>query len=297
MSRSYWLPAIAIGLVLSNAANAEGVSRDTRRDAARNQSGPIPIENIFPTSDFPGVNELQRIAHALEAQVADSQSPEEQDRAERGVEAAERLADWTPGILAVAFLEIVITGFGVFLLAGTLGHTRRTADAAEKTLAETTKNARLELRAYLSVEPAGINRLYGETAEALGHVMVTNVGKLPAKNVQVVVRLLASQDRNFAAEELSDDLTISRTIQPGAHMRQGSKDYVAVANARHRINNIFIWGIVRYDDGYGIRRYTRFCHRYAGSSYYRGNAEIAGMEGVIIETEKARYHTTGNDAD
>ena len=206
MSRSYWLPAIAIGLVLSNAANAEGVSRDTRRDAARNQSGPIPIENIFPTSDFPGVNELQRIAHALEAQVADSQSPEEQDRAERGVEAAERLADWTPGILAVAFLEIVITGFGVFLLAGTLGHTRRTADAAEKTLAETTKNARLELRAYLSVEPAGINRLYGETAEALGHVMVTNVGKLPAKNVQVVVRLLASQDRaHFEFYNLESD--------------------------------------------------------------------------------------------
>jgi hypothetical protein len=54
---------------------------------------------------------------------------------------------------------------------------------------------------------------------------------------------------------------------------------------------LYVWGEVRYDDGFDKDRFTKFCFRYnmAGAS-----PDVAN-EG--IPKENARYHAYGNDAD
>ena len=59
---------------------------------------------------------------------------------------------------------------------------RKATGAAEATNKIVARSAALELRAYLSVIPAGVNELIG-SQQAMGHVDVKNVGKLPARNV------------------------------------------------------------------------------------------------------------------
>jgi hypothetical protein len=53
-------------------------------------------------------------------------------------------------------------------------------------------------------------------------------------------------------------------------------------------NWLYIWGEVRYDDGFGVNRFTKFCHRY----HLRASAS-----GDRIKAKHARYHIYGNDAD
>ena len=61
---------------------------------------------------------------------------------------------------------------------------------------------------------------------------------------------------------------------------------------------VFVWGIAHYDDGYGCRRFTRFCHRYAAASHNREviHRRLVPKTVTIIDADKARYHTEGNDA-
>jgi hypothetical protein len=83
-------------------------------------------------------------------------------------------------------------------------------------------------------------------------------------------------------------------------MRQGSKDTIKVAGIIENSEKyVFVWGITYYDDGYGVRRFTRFCHRYAVAGYNRGSNwnTLAGETQCIISADKARYHETGNEAD
>lgn len=155
-----------------------------------------------------------------------------------------------------------------------------------------------ELRAYISIEPVGINVMVGST-NTIGMVDVRNVGKIPARNVAVIVRMHRYEDKNFDFPNPREPEASTRTIQPGAQMRQGSQDYVSTTDYKFVDSYIFVWGIARYDDGYGKERFTRFCHRYSVASHDRAWQRIENVNGrrIIMDLEKARYHPKGNEAD
>ncbi|BCG94449.1 hypothetical protein MesoLj131a_33130 [Mesorhizobium sp. 131-2-1] len=186
-------------------------------------------------------------------------------------------------------------------------HTETGAIAANKTLAHAEQTSKRELRAYLAVVPDGINQLIG-TTEAMGHVLLQNVGKLPARNVSLFVYMEMSE-RNVEPKYRRADFQTpggrsetERVVHPNGSMRQGCYN-------AHRIpikeifeavdHNIYVWGIAYYDDGYGCPRYTRFCHRYTTASRNRtiNPTREATETRVVIAPDKARYHTRGNDAD
>ena len=111
------------------------------------------------------------------------------------------------------------------------------------------KNAALELRAYISVEPAGINQLIGSD-KGIGNVEVRNVGKVPARNVTVICMAGISPTRKFDLSVREDTVIESRVIQPSAAMRQGSEVEIPVAEICKPGSNIFVWGVVFYYDGF-----------------------------------------------
>jgi hypothetical protein len=55
-------------------------------------------------------------------------------------------------------------------------------------------------------------------------------------------------------------------------------------------NSLFVWGMVTYDDGFGIRRYTKFCHRYYTKPFH-------GLGTFSMPPAAGKIYAYGNDAD
>lgn len=225
----------------------------------------------------------------------------------KAADAAEQSAFWTRIGVIVGGLTLFAAGAAAKFARDAALHTETGANAAKDALDHAKTTSKLELRAYLTVVPDGINQLIG-TTEALGHVLLQNVGKLPARNVSLFVYMEMSE-RNVKPEQRRKDfhtpagrIQTERVIHPNGSMRQGCYN-------DHRIpvpeifqatdHNVYVWGIAYYDDGYGIPRYTRFCHRYTTASRNRKILPHSSAieTKVVIASDKARYHTYGNDAD
>ena len=182
----------------------------------------------------------------------------------------------------------------------------RSAKLAEDTLSDGQDTARKELRAYLTVVPDGINQLIGRS-DVMGHVLLKNVGRLPARNVTLLVVMERSKNpepepflRNQKFDLPRVVTNADRVIQPGCEMRQGSeKPTIPIAELVFPDHNVYVYGIVKYDDGYGRQCFTKFCHRYATASRDRTvkpNSRPTKSR-PLIGADKARYHNYGNSAE
>ena len=215
----------------------------------------------------------------------------------QAAQAADRSAAAAEWMKKPTWIQI---GIGLATVAGlfyTLHLTRKSTRIAEEAVAETQKNNRLELRAYLAVEPLGIKNLIRRD-KGIGLVQIRNVGRLPARDVSAIVHMtVCDRDKWMGFAEVHGEIS-SRTIHPGATMSQGSVDYHPVSDICSGDTHVFVWGQVHYLDGYGIERFTRFCHRYAGASYEGGvsKSEPSAKGLFLITAEKARYHTSGYEA-
>ncbi|TPN49989.1 MULTISPECIES: hypothetical protein [unclassified Mesorhizobium] len=204
--------------------------------------------------------------------------------------------------LITALATIVIAAF-----TGTLWKsTHDLGVAGERQMSLIEGNARKELRAYLTVVPDGINQLIGEP-DVMGHVVLRNVGRLPARNVTLVVTMELSpgpEPDSFFRREIFNIRKVAtesdRVIQPGGEMRQGSeKPTIAMSELSVPDHNVYVYGIVKYDNGYGRRCFTRFCHRYATASRDRSLKVDSrpNKSRAFISADKARYHNYGNSAE
>lgn len=183
---------------------------------------------------------------------------------------------------------------------------RRVAIVGGQQLEHSEESTRQQLRAYVSVNPDGINR--ADSGEAIAHIIVKNWGKIAAKSVEVYVQSIISMDKDsqyFTVPDRSN--MVSRVVQPADEMRQGTQEIFAVADIDNVEVFIFVWGVVYYEDGFGQKRFTRFCHRYPGARVRRrpidfnatGMARMMGevYEERLIDPKDARHHQYGNDAD
>lgn len=288
---------------------------------------------------------IKSIEAAIREHIAKEDKAESERKEKREVDDLEAQKDqafWAKAMfwaafaaLFLTFAGLALTGIGVALLYYTLGHTRdaakaaqesvtlaqRAAKAAEDTNAIVATNAALELRAYLSVLPAGINELVGDGSNrrrVMGHVDVRNVGNLPARNVWLRVKMRIDDRDDLDGSETKrgvvsvvfqppDDpkatdpeFGVDRAILPDTEMRQGAAqdDIVLMEDLlNQKTRYVYVWGVVYYDDGYG-RRFTKFRHRYAiASRERRMDTESEAFETrSIITVDKARYHPFGNSA-
>ncbi|TIL29509.1 hypothetical protein [Mesorhizobium sp.] len=191
-----------------------------------------------------------------------------------------------------AWWQVWLSAAGIMALIFTLRlsiNANGTATAALKQSDETSKR---ELRAYLSVAPAGVLRMKRIEPTIIGYVALENVGNVFATDVRLSVKMLVSSDRNlgaFPVDEQSAELI--GAVHPGATVRRGADKGAAppkpVVGSK---TYIYVWGGVWYTDGFETRRFTKFCHRYNAASRSSGG-------GFSLDPEKARYHDKGsNDA-
>jgi len=337
MLNRYWRAAIAVGcgLALFVCPVAAALAQQPKQPALKGQ--PVPEagqqqraqdrkDDTAPkdkgTSEL--LSAIQGIEAAIRSHVAKEDKGESKRKEQREIDdlkAQQDMASWAKWMFWAAVASLVLTAVGVYLIYRTLGYTRDAAKAAADAVEEARKataaaeetnntvarNSYLELRAYVSVVPAGINELIS-TQLAMGHVDVRNVGKLPAREVSVHVRMRI-HDREAALDPREDDFpipedrqikAIDRTIQPGAEMTQGcqEEDLLFVGHLlQARDKYVYVWGVVYYSDGQQ-RRHTKFRHRYPIISHVRGVDwnQPAYATSEIITVDKARYDPYGNSA-
>jgi hypothetical protein len=167
-----------------------------------------------------------------------------------------------------SFCTLVFTGWTAKAAVRAAKAAEDSAGTADKTLKSIEETSKLELRARISVFAGGVNQLIGED-HGMGHVALKNVGKLPARNVSLWVDMMLSDYREAKFDVPPDDEKVARVVQPGTEMSQGSKTLIHLLDLRTANRYAYVWGVAYYDDGYGRRRFTRFCHRYATRAHDR----------------------------
>jgi hypothetical protein len=224
----------------------------------------------------------------------------------------ERAAWWQVGLTAAGTLLLLLslkyTRDALRLTGIAVTEARRSSDAADAAVRQTAATSQLELRARLSVLPRGINPMSG-VDEGIGHVALKNIGKIPAQNVSLHVRMKFSNgdEKEFPVpSDLPIEKRIKRALQPDTEMIEGSQQQMPIIDFTDSTEGkyAYIWGVSYYDDGYGERRTTKFCHRYhtaKANQEWRIRREMPSTQTPrpteIIPVEQARFHTVGNEAD
>jgi hypothetical protein len=162
--------------------------------------------------------------------------------------------------------------------------------AGERQLKHLADTAERQLRAYVNVKPLGINPFTPED-RIVGHVAFHNTGKVWAKNVENFIDIKHDPCGNLGEEAFtySNFDEGKNIIGPRAEIRRGTKwvDRSAIP----KDGWLYVWGTVRYNDGFRDGRVTKFCHRYPCERL------IPTEGGSMIKKKHARYHGCGNEAD
>jgi hypothetical protein len=188
------------------------------------------------------------------------------------------------------YREEIIAAFTVILAIATWRLWLATRDLVR----EARNTAEKQLRAYVNVEPLGINP-YSPGDFIVGHVAFHNTGQVWAKNVYSFIDIQWSHDN-----QLKDAFPIDKTklfgktdIGPRAKTLRGTRSISPSDINKCGAKGIYhVWGCVRYDDGFTKGRVTKFCHRYPWEKLVH-----LAEGGSRIDVEHARYHGDGNEAD
>lgn len=158
----------------------------------------------------------------------------------------------------------------------------------------TRSTTRMGQRAYLSVEPQGVSTLT-EEGNALAHIGIRNTGHLPAGNVVWTCQIESPCSGSRRKFELTHEIESGSFVIPaGGVMTFGTVriparalDYANVKMLKPEAEYCYVWGEVRYKDGFRKNRYTKFCHRYPLKLRATNRR---------IDAKYARYHDYGNEA-
>ncbi len=146
-------------------------------------------------------------------------------------------------------------------------------------------------RAYLSVTPLGLVPFRREPLHSL-IVGFHNSGNLPAREVRWHINREADESPIRQHFPIGSNFEGSLVIPQGVTAPKGSlgfetetlNEFYREGTGRNRW--LYVWGEVRYLDGFGVKRHTRFCHRYNLAAFREGG----------IPARDARHHEYGNDA-
>jgi hypothetical protein len=235
----------------------------------------------------------------------------------KAADAAKQAADASDRTVTVGWIGIALGAItmGAAIAAATFAkkaadHTETGANATIAGNNQTRVSAERQDRAYIAVQPGGINKTQNGTC-AVGDVIIKNVGNIPAHNVSTHARIKVGKSKKIKKFDSTDPWNMTeRTIHPGDNIRRSSTGNLDIKNIDIAGVYVFVWGVVHYSDGFGNKRFTRFCHRYPGACVQHNDIQSmngpGGMAAIVRQTrypdelipaKYARHHQYGNDAD
>ena len=175
--------------------------------------------------------------------------------------------------------------------AGLVIATLLLASATLQLVIDGRENSWRQLRAYVSVEPRGINR-YGIGTDFLGHVGIRNQGRVAARKVSYVIHIVWKADGHWTTRGLDPIVQRDVVLQPGTEMKLGSPFAARSMNeSTSHPSYLYVFGRIEYQDGLREQtRFTNFCHRY--------NCEVIEFDNKhLLPSDNGRYHENHNNAD
>jgi hypothetical protein len=146
----------------------------------------------------------------------------------------------------------------------------------------------------LSVKPLGIETFRTKDF-VVGMIAIYNAGRLPAQKVTWTLYLEPDTDNKrkiFISKE--EDFVGDNIIPAGGEMIKGTGK-IEIAKFPDVIANkpqVYVWGSIRYDNGFGKNCTTTFCHRYDVSGV------IPDRDGTYtVPAKDGRHHEYGSSAD
>lgn len=179
MSRSYWIAAVALGLInLAGAAQAqeqavEPSTAQQRSDQTANSSDmPVPLPVEIVESEAQRETRQSQLEETLQLQADDLAAQLAAN------EASQRMAD-------SAGVQTWLIGIGTILLLVTLGLTLQANRAAREAVSVTREVGRDQSRAYLSITGAYLYLFHGSQIT----IGIRNIGLTPPRWIEVAGRL------------------------------------------------------------------------------------------------------------
>ena len=214
--------------------------------------------------------------------------------------AAEFANHWATLIAALSTVLLAIFTWRLWL------STQRLWSVTNNTLEHAERTTKKELRAYLSVEPLGINEYVGQNY-LVGHFRIRNIGKIPAKDVSVYSTIALDTDGKRTSFPIGTPRISPTVLQPGAGMEFGSYEGWEIPleqlDSKEPLKvkgYLYVWGEVLYTDELRTSGWTAFCHRYPCDMFgmtKRKEATGRGSKNRRIHGRFARYHEeAGNEA-
>jgi len=177
----------------------------------------------------------------------------------------------------MALIALCISGIGLLVSIASVVIAYRMKE-------QTRRHTEIIQRAYLSVEPGGIEEPYDRDDRVQGYVIIRNRGHLPA-------RKLSWHTRTDTVQQGKEQFPIGEMSEPQGAITPGTEMIVSAGTffTNKLQNSLFVWGMVTYDDGFGNRRCTKFCHYYYTKPFY-------GSGTFSILPAAGRIYEYGNDA-
>jgi hypothetical protein len=183
--------------------------------------------------------------------------------------------------------------------------TQKLWTVTNRTLQHAEQTSRKELRAYVSVEPLGINEYVGHNL-LVGRFKVRNIGKIPARDVSIYSTIALDADSARTDFPIGTPRISPTVLQPGAKMEFASYEaYPIPADQLDRgeplklAGYLYVWGEVLYTDEFNTIGWTAFCHRYPCEMFGMSDDEVAvgRTRNRSIHRKFACYHEeAGNEA-
>ncbi len=187
------LVATIVGLAILNPVSQDACAQKGATDGAQQ-----PKQDSKPIDLSPIEDQLKGITRAIESSQHDPYAEQDRERADRDLDAQDRMAFWARLLFYATVASLFLTAAGLFLIYRTLVHTRRAADfasdmvqeaklttkAAQDSIAETKRVGEAQVRAYLTAHDVVVNIDHQDHKVSVAYT-VTNNGNSPALNVLV----------------------------------------------------------------------------------------------------------------
>jgi hypothetical protein len=159
--------------------------------------------------------------------------------------------------------------------------TNTLASDAKSTAQNQAADTRILQRAYVAVAPGGIIPLrYAVPPFTIAHIQVQNVGHLPARNVSWFIDTKLSPDGRLNDFPINEELFFgNNVIRPATGMKRSQNcdfEWDELKTFESANLSLYVWGEIRYTDGFGVSRFTRFCHRYNRAALGYGDHATGG---------------------
>jgi hypothetical protein len=284
-----------VGWLIAHAASAEQV--------VPNQTTTVGQETERQDNASPLSLPVRIIKNPEQSETDKRSEKEAQQRDIEDLAAQQLMAKATDEIVWLSKLQLFLTLCGTLALLYTIRLNRHATNAAveankntAKSIDQERENAQRELRAYIRVLPAGINKTEIRD-RVIAHVVIENVGRMIAKEVTAAVRMEIRRGKIQSVFKYGANLTRTiGSIIPGVEVPMGSYETIHLkelpkVGANSALESslreyLYVWGEIKYKDGFDESRWTTFCFRY----------DPDNMKANCIDKAKARFHTSGNDA-